>query len=240
MLAANAPSSATLPFMIGMWLNLPVVHAVSPGIGSTLPSTSRPFTYGPFAGRGALQRQDLRHAQLAQARRGRTVHLLAATCGVGELGAALLRQFARRDREQRAAFEDRAMEQAGARRRYHQGGGAGRSGRLAAHRDVARIAAERGDVALHPMKRGLLVHQSVVAEVMALGVERGMGEIAQQAEAIVDRDDDGRAGRAALHEGGGVVVVALAVEQPAAVDPHQDWKLLPVGGGLGMGVKTFR
>ena len=48
MLAANAPSSATLPFMIGMWLNLPVVHAVSPGIGSTFPSTIRPFTYGPF------------------------------------------------------------------------------------------------------------------------------------------------------------------------------------------------
>ena len=122
------------------------------------------------------------------------------------------------------------MEQAGARRRYHQGGGAGRAGRLAAHRDVARVAAERGDIALHPAERLLLVHQSVVAEVMALGIERRMAEIAEQAEAVVDRDDDGRAGRAALDERAGVIVVALAVEQSAAMDPEQDWKLLAVVG----------
>ena len=233
MLAANAPSSATLPFMIGMWLNLPVVHAVSPGIGRTLPSTIRPFTYGPFAGRGALQRQDLLHAQLAQARRGRTVHLRRRNLPLWRISEPRCSASSqRRDREQRPAFEDRAMEQAGARRRYHQGGGAGRAGRLATHRDVARVAAERGDIALHPAKRFLLVHQSVVAEVMAFGIERGMAEIAQQAEAVVDRDDDGRAGRAALDERAGVIVVALAVEQSAAMDPDQDRKLLAVARAI--------
>jgi hypothetical protein len=39
MLAVNAPSSATAPFMMGIRLNLPVLQATSPDIGSTVPST---------------------------------------------------------------------------------------------------------------------------------------------------------------------------------------------------------
>jgi hypothetical protein len=42
-------SSCVLPPMIGMWLNRPVLHACSGVIGTTVPSTIWPVTYGPFA-----------------------------------------------------------------------------------------------------------------------------------------------------------------------------------------------
>ena len=105
-------------------------------------------------------------------------------------------------------------------------------------RDVAGIAAERSDISLHPAERLLLVHQSVVAEVMFFAVDRRMAEIAEEAETVVDGHNDRWAGRTAFDESAGVVVVALTVEQAAAVDPEQDWKLLRRVGPRGEDVQV--
>ena len=51
-----------------------------------------------------------------------------------------------------------------------------------------RIAAESGDVLAHPAQCGLLIGQAVV-RLGAVG-QRGMGQEAQRAEPVVDRDDD--------------------------------------------------
>ncbi len=76
-----------------------------------------------------------------------------------------------------------------------------------------------GDVGLDPLQRGLLVHQAVVARcAAALAGERRMRQEAEGAEAIVDRHDH----HALSDERPGVVVIALAGEQRAAVDPHHD------------------
>src|SRR5205809_4609135 len=100
------------------------------------------------------------------------------------------------------------------------------AGGLAEDRHVLRITAELGDVAVHPAKRGLLVHEPVVARgvITGFGGQRWMGEKSEYPEAIVDRDDD----HALLDEPRRVVVVALSDCQPPAVDPAHDGKALRV------------
>ena len=87
--------------------------------------------------------------------------------------------------------------------------------RLAGDGHVAPVAAEAPDVLVHPAQRGLLVEEAGVAR---LGVERGMREPAEHAEAVVDGHDD-RAGVA--HQLARVVLAGRAVEVAAAVDPEQ-------------------
>ena len=83
---------------------------------------------------------------------------------------------------------------------------------------VVRVAAELADVVLHPAQRRLLVHQPVVAgRATRPRRQRRVGEEAERAEPVVDRDDDG----AVRRESGAVVVAAALLGQPAAVDPHQ-------------------
>ena len=53
------------------------------------------------------------------------------------------------------------------RRRHHQRQHVRAAGGLAEDGDVVRIAAERGDVALHPLQRRDLVHQTVVGQRLA-------------------------------------------------------------------------
>jgi hypothetical protein len=60
---------------------------------------------------------------------------------------------------------------------------------------------------------------------MAFGIQRRVGEITQKAEAVIDRDDNRRTCRTPFGEPSCVVVVTLAVEQSAAVNPDQDWIL---------------
>ena len=95
---------------------------------------------------------------------------------------------------------------------------------------LRRIAAERGDVALHPAQRRDLVEQAVVAGDVPrrLRAQRGMREIAEHAEAIVDRDDD----HAALGEARAVVqrLAAGARDERAAVDPDEHRRLARLGG----------
>ena len=45
--------------------------------------------------------------------------------------------------------------------------------------DVVRVAAEAGDVALHPAQGGLLIHEAVVAR---LAVRVGQGRVRQEAQ----------------------------------------------------------
>ena len=96
------------------------------------------------------------------------------------------------------------------------------AGRLAEDRDIVGIAAEGGDVALHPLQAGDLVEQAVVARGMLrqFGGERGMGEEAQHADAIVDRHHDHAAlGQPRAVEGR---TRGRAYLEAAAVDPHHD------------------
>ena len=73
----------------------------------------------------------------------------------------------------------------GSRQKRHDGRAAGR---LAEDRDVARVAAERGDVVAHPLERGHLVEQPRVAA--ALGrVDPAEVQEAEGPESVVDRHD---------------------------------------------------
>src|SRR5262249_58083465 len=97
--------------------------------------------------------------------------------GAGEVGAALA---------------DRLVKEAGRERRRHQRADRERSRRLAEDRDVARIAAEGRDVVAHPAQRRDLIEQAVVARgaVSRLARQLGMREEAEDAEPVVERDDD--------------------------------------------------
>jgi hypothetical protein len=100
------------------------------------------------------------------------------------------------------------------------------TGRLAEDRDVARITAELGDVALDPAKRRLLVQEAVVAGgvVGRLFGQCPVGQESEPSKPVVDRDDDA----ALLNQPRRVVVVALAGGQRAAVDPEHDRQVLRV------------
>ena len=65
------------------------------------------------------------------------------------------------------------------------------AGRFAEDRDLVGIAAERGDVVLHPLQRGELVHEPVVGPhvVRRLGGQRGMREVSEPAEPEIHADD---------------------------------------------------
>ena len=79
---------------------------------------------------------------------------------LGSEGSARTRQIG-------AALADRLLEQALRQRRCHQRADRERSRRLAEDRDVVGIAAEGRDVLLHPLQRGDLIQQAVVARGVA-------------------------------------------------------------------------
>ena len=90
---------------------------------------------------------------------------------------------------QRAALDDRAMQQAGVTRILRDRGDGGSAGRLAEQRDAAGIAAEGRDVGLDPAQGRDLVLQSPIGEGAGLGVGEGrMGKPAQRAQPVVERD----------------------------------------------------
>ncbi len=114
----------------------------------------------------------------------------------------VLLEAARRQAElRRPAFLDGAREQAGGQGRRQQKTDVLGAGAVAHHRDIARIAAERGDVGAHPLKRLDLVHQGVIARcAVAFGGQGRMRQEAEYAEAILDRDDDHALRREARHD----------------------------------------
>jgi hypothetical protein len=99
------------------------------------------------------------------------------------------------------------------------------AGRFTEDRHVVGISAKGADVALHPAKCRLLVHQAVVARRPARGLGRKcrMSEEAELAQPVVDGDDDDTS----RHQRAGVVCVALADHEAAAVDPEHHGKQVP-------------
>jgi hypothetical protein len=142
----------------------------------------------------------------------------------GEFLAELEGRCRRRDPDARSALVDRAVKQPFRCRRNQVRHHRGAAARLPEDRHVAGIAAECGDIRLHPAQCELLVHDAVVRERMAFGIDGGMREEPQRADAIVERDHDHAA---AAGELAAVVIVALAAEQAAAVKPHHDRKARP-------------
>ena len=116
-----------------------------------------------------------------------------------------------------AAFPNRVLEQARRERRRHVDLTIERACGLAPDRDVVLVSAERLDVLFHPFHRELLVQNAIVAEEMAFGVERGMGDEADEAHAVIDGDDDDFPFSC---EFGAVVGVAGAVDVAAAMNPE--------------------
>ena len=94
--------------------------------------------------------------------------------------------------------------------------------RLTEDRHVLRIAAESADVLAHPLECSNLVEQTVVARraVGRLCCQSRVGEEAEHAEAIVDRDHHD----ALASESRAVVPgrSAAAGSEAATVDPHHD------------------
>ena len=120
------------------------------------------------------------------------------------------------------ALADRAGNVATRQRRRHQRADRDRSSGFAADHDVARVPAERRDVALHPLQCRHLIEQAVIAgRVMrrARG-QLGVGEEAENAEPIIHRHDDDPA---SCKRGAVVALLrSVAGHEPAAIDIHQD------------------
>ena len=112
-----------------------------------------------------------------------------------------------------------------AQRRDHVGAGVRRAGRLATERDKVRVTAKGGSIALHPVEHGLDVHDAVIGEEMTFRIQGWVRQKTEETQAIVERDDDDRSSaRPARRELAPVVVVGLAVDIAAAVDPDKDRK----------------
>ena len=137
-------------------------------------------------------------AQAGDLRRGvraRRVRREASRRGLGlgqRDGRARLAGAAGAEQVERAAVDDRAVEQPLRGRRRQVQAHRVTARRLAGDRHVARIAAEPADVALHPAHRGLLVEQAEVARraVGRLGAESGQREEAEHAEPVVHGHHD--------------------------------------------------
>ncbi len=117
------------------------------------------------------------------------------------------------------ALRDRLVKQPSRRRRGHQVHHAEPARRFTRDRYVRRIAAERGDIALHPAQRLDLIEQAIVAGDLPgrLRAQLGMREIAEDPETIIDRYDD----HTALGELGAVVhrLAARTGRERAAMNP---------------------
>src|SRR5690606_99121 len=100
-----------------------------------------------------------------------------------------------------------------------------RPGRLPGDGHIRRIAAERLDVALDPAQRLDLVLQTVVAgnAERRFRAEPGMSQVAQNADPVIDRDDDNALPghlRSVVDR-----LVAEAAPERAAVDPDHNRRL---------------
>ncbi len=140
--------------------------------------------------------------------------------------AAARAQTAAAQREERPAFADRAMDQPLGKRRDHQRAHRKRPGRLAEDRDLARVAAKGRDVVVHPLQRGHLIEQAVVARRVAARFLRQLRvrEKPEHAEAVVGRDHDDALARepfAVLPRLGG-----RAGLKPAAMNPEHHGQFL--------------
>ena len=114
-----------------------------------------------------------------------------------------------------------------------EGTGTGRTAGLAGNGDAVGVAAELGDVFLHPLAGLTHIVQGVVAGgTTGFFRQLGMGEETVEAQAVVDGDNDdilplGKAGAVADHFAAG------ACHHAAAVDPQEYGQFVigTLGGG---------
>jgi hypothetical protein len=128
-----------------------------------------------------------------------------------------------------AALGDGAAEQSLAQRARQQRADAEGAGGLAGDGNLAWVAAEAGDVVLHPLQGRDLIEQTDGAGVGERRVEGGQVGEAEGAEPVVDADHDDVA---VQREAGAVVPGhrALTVAVAAAVNPYQHRPACVVGG----------
>ena len=129
-----------------------------------------------------------------------------------------------------AAFSDRFVEQSMREGRSHQNADGHGAGGFAEQSDVIGIAAKTRDIGFDPTQRRQLILKPVIAG-RRFRIEIGMGEKAEDAETIVEADDDDALGRQEAAVGGGI---GRGAELKAApVNPHHHGPLLvrQFGGG---------
>src|SRR5439155_27061624 len=128
-----------------------------------------------------------------------------------------------------AALADRAMKEAAAAGRCDVVTDIGRTRRLAEDRHILRIAAELGDVVLHPLERQALIEKTLVASWRLFVPERRMRKKPERPESVLDADEHDatlrgkeltvipeRVHRARDRDAG------AAGEIATAMDPHHD------------------
>src|SRR6185437_658739 len=101
------------------------------------------------------------------------------------------------------------------------------SGRLARDRHCMGVAAEGGDIALHPFKRGNLVHISVIAQQAALALlrQRRKTKESEPPQPIVETDEDHSLARKLCSV---KARKRASTDNPrASIDPHQHRQVLP-------------
>ncbi len=135
-------------------------------------------------------------------------HTHAATFCLALRHAGIARQAA-------AALQDGALKQPRRAGRSELITDAPRTGRFAEHGDVVRIAAERGDIALHPAQGRLLVEQCIGA--FAFATQAWMRVETEYAQPIVGRHHNHILARSQRAQ---VVVDIAAQFQRAVIDPH--------------------
>ena len=141
----------------------------------------------------------------------------------GQAPGVVQRQVVGAGQHRGAAHGDHPVEQAtgpGHRQQRHR---SRRPGRLAAHRDPGRVAAERGDVALHPLQRRQPVEHPPVGRRALDGGEP------LDAQPVVDRHHDHAVAGEARAPVPGAAVASR--HEAATVDPHQHRQ--PAGAGVG-------
>jgi hypothetical protein len=142
---------------------------------------------GP-GGHDPLHRQAAQVGERTGAGRG-AQHLAEQGADMG--GLVGRQQLAVAD-HRRAAFDDGLLHQPARERRSDQDGGILRAGRLAEYRDIGRIAAEPGDIVVHPAQGGDLIEDAVGARGIAPGFSPrlGVADKAENAQPVVERDHD--------------------------------------------------
>jgi hypothetical protein len=138
--------------------------------------------------------------------------------------------LARREAHRRARLDHRAVEEALRGRHDQERADLSAAARLAEDRDVAGIAAKRGDVVAHPTERRDHVERAGIARPReAFAADVFQMQIAADVEPVVDADHDDIA---ALGEVGAVGdrAVARAIGERAAMQPHHDRPLAAAPG----------
>lgn len=131
-----------------------------------------------------------------------------------------------------AALGDDTVDETLRQRTIHHVKRARRAGGLTTHSDLVGIPAKVGDVVMDPFQGELLVQNAVVPRAVVPGFRRkvGMSKEAEDAQAVVDRDDDdvlaGQARTVVRHDISGSALETTAIDP----DVHRQLLRLEISG----------